>query len=137
MPPVKIIRIEPTEEDGPELHLTFLPAPDDPDYRERAYQNELEKVEQSLQASVPDVQSVSYFQKSATGGSWLTGEFIMYLSALGTPLGALLGSWITAKFGRKVKIKVDDIEVEAANLEQIDELLNRVREFKAENDKPL
>lgn len=59
----------------------------------------------------------------------------MELSVLRTPLGALFGVWITAKFGRKVKIKVGDVEVEAGTMKEVDHLLDRARAIKADADK--
>ena len=135
MPAIKIRSIKPTDDSQPGVRLTFVAAFDEAEYRDPSYQRELQAIVQTLKVQGIKVQPRATFQKSGTGGSWLTGDFLVHLSALGTPAGALFGSWITAKLGRKVRIKVGDIEIEAANIEQVEQLLERAREIKSENDK--
>jgi hypothetical protein len=45
-------------------------------------------------------------------------------------LGTLLGVWLQARFGRKVRIKVGDTEVEARTPEELEKLLTMVRDYK-------
>lgn len=112
--------------------VTFVAAENEPEYRDADRQRELYGIEAALKADGHKVQSQAYIQKSGTGASWLTGDFLMHLSALGTPVGALAGSWITARLGRKVRIKVGDIEVEAATVKQAETLIERAKAIKAE-----
>ncbi|HYI38989.1 MAG TPA: hypothetical protein VE053_01585 [Allosphingosinicella sp.] len=132
---IKIKSIAPIETGAYKLCLTFVAGPGDPDYRDSAYQEELHGVQDKLKALGNKVQARAHFQKSGTGGSWLTGDFLLQLSALGTPLGTLFGVWIAAKLGRKVRIKVGDIEVEAGTMKEVEHLLERARGIKAEADK--
>lgn len=132
---IKIKSITPIEGGAFNLNLAFVAGPDDPEYKDPAYQQELHGIQEELKALGNKVQARANFQKAASGGSWLTGDFLMQLSALGTPLGTLFGVWITAKLGRKVKIKVGDIEVEAGTMNEVDHLLDRAREIMAEADK--
>ncbi|MFL9936924.1 hypothetical protein P0D88_50130 [Paraburkholderia sp. RL18-103-BIB-C] len=41
-----------------------------------------------------------------------------------------MGAWITARYGRKVRLKIGDVEVEARSIEEVDQLLQRARAFK-------
>jgi hypothetical protein len=52
-------------------------------------------------------------------------------------LGTLLGVWLQARFGRKVRIKVGDIEVEARTAEEVDALLKQALEVKKANEPKL
>lgn len=135
MLPIKPTSKRPIDNTEPDLQLMFIPAADDPDYREPSYQHDLHRIEQALKAQGFEVQTRVDLQKSDIGGSWLTGEFFVHLSALVTPLGAFFGCWITAKFGRKIRFKVGDIEIEAATVKQVEQLLERAKEIKAKNEK--
>ncbi|MDR7260407.1 MAG: hypothetical protein ACRCS5_03810 [Sphingomonas sp.] len=130
----KIVSVTPVS-DRPDAKLTFVAVDDEPGYRDADRQRELYGIEAALKADGRKVQSQAYIQKSGTGTSWLTGDFLLHLSALGTPVGALVGSWITARLGRKVRIKVGDIEVEAATVKEAETLIERARAIKAEQDR--
>jgi hypothetical protein len=132
---IKIKSITPIEGGEFNLQVAFLAGADDPDYKDNDYQHELHGIQEKLKLLGNKVHARANFQKAASGGSWLTGEFLMQLSALGTPLGTLFGVWLNAKLGRKVRVKVGDIEVEAGTLKEVEHLLERAREIKAEADK--
>lgn len=132
---VKVKAIRPVEPDRPDVTIKFVAGDDDPEFKDQDYQRELTAIESALNASGSRVQSTVYIQRAVGGGSWLTGDFLTHLSALGTPVGALVGSWITARLGRKVRIKVGDIEVEAATVKEAETLIERARTIKAEQDR--
>ena len=50
------------------------------------------------------------------------------------PLAAALGTWIAARAGRKVKIKVGDVEIEATNADEVKDLLAQAQAFKQANE---
>jgi hypothetical protein len=55
------------------------------------------------------------------------GEFIITLAPiLGPVFGTELGAWLQAQYGRKVRVKFDDIEIEAQTPEQVETLLARL-----------
>lgn len=135
MATVRIKSIKPVGDDGPDMSLAFIAGPADLEYRDATYQEELHAIDAKLKTLSSRVQARADFQKSGTGGSWLTGDFLVHLSALGTPLGALFGAWVTAKLGRKVRVKIGDIEVEAVTTKEVEHLLQRAKELKREIDK--
>lgn len=134
MPAVKIISARRIDAEEPQFTLSFVAASDDPDYRDTAYQSELHAIDGALRERGLRPQARANFQKSATGGSWLTGDFLLPLTALAVPLAGLLGSWLTARLGRKVRVKVGEIEVEAANVAEADELLKKALAIKKKID---
>lgn len=64
-----------------------------------------------------------------------SGDFIIQagqaLSSLG--LGGIIGAWLTAKYGRKVRLKVGEIEAEAHTPEEVEKLLARAQEIQQRN----
>ena len=56
------------------------------------------------------------------GASGIESEIFLLLPALAGPAGFLLGKWVEARNGRKLKIKVGDIEVEATQMKEKDVL---------------
>jgi len=135
MATVRIKSIKPVGGNGAEMSLAFIAGPSDPEYRDPSYQDELHAIDAVLKTLSSRVQARASFQKSGTGGSWLTGDFLVHLSALGTPLGTLFGVWISAKLGRKVRVKIGEIEVEAATTKEVEHLLERAKHLKDEIDK--
>ena len=60
-------------------------------------------------------------------GAAEVGEFIITLApGLGPGLGTELGAWLQARHGRKVRVKLDEIEIEAQTPEQVETLLARL-----------
>ncbi len=52
------------------------------------------------------------------------GEFFFKNASVLLPvIGTAAAAYLTGRFGRKVKLKVDDLELEAASVEEIERLL--------------
>jgi hypothetical protein len=66
----------------------------------------------------------------AVGGA--TGEFLAFATVLGPAIVAALGGWLAGRNGRKVKIKVGEIEAEANSGKELDEVLERIGKIKHE-----
>ena len=64
---------------------------------------------------------------AAPGPPAEAGEFIITLAPILDPVfGTELGAWLQAQYGRKVRVKFDDIEIEAQSPEQVETLLARL-----------
>lgn len=93
-------------------------------------QREIAEFENSLAVQGIKVSSRIEFGKAADGYSIALGEFGIKLAAtMGPVLGTVLGAWLHARYGRKARVKIGDIEAEAQTVEEVKQLLNRVEEF--------
>jgi hypothetical protein len=63
-------------------------------------------------------------------GVEVLGDFVVKAVAIvGPPVGTVLGAWLHARYGRKVRLKIGDIEAEAQTAEEVERLLARAQEF--------
>jgi hypothetical protein len=113
--------------DAPELDLTFIPASDDPPLKSPAYQAELQRFEQSLNSHGLEVSYTMEVRESWTSEPILApylGSFtIKLVGTIGPPLIAGIAGWLHGRSGRKVRIKVGELEVEAPTMKEVEELL--------------
>lgn len=114
-----------------ECHLFLVPGSADPPERSEEYQGELERAYEAMKARGIAVQPRVVVRKSAGGGASFVGEFIVPLAqAIGPTLGVVLVAWLQGRSGRKVRMKVGDIEVEARTADELEKLLLRAQELK-------
>jgi hypothetical protein len=66
---------------------------------------------------------------SVEGGGYPLPEFVLILQAVTTSVAALCGAWVQARYDRKVRLKIGDIEVEGRTVAEIDDLLGRAKIF--------
>jgi hypothetical protein len=70
----------------------------------------------------------------AVGG--YTGEIALLLQAVSPVLTGILGAWLQSRVGRKLRLKFDGIEIEANNAQEVTDMLQQVREFRDQQEKP-
>ena len=123
--------------EDPRLELTLIRAADDPPLRNQAYQQELRNFKESLQSQAFKVSLTIDLIEAAAGDSQATylGGFIIQLmhSPLAGVIAAAAGAWLHARYGRKVRLKVGDIEAEAQTEKQVQRLLEQAEEFQNRN----
>jgi hypothetical protein len=112
-----------------EIRLILIPAPHDPPSSSPEYEKELVGLVQSLQAQGAEVSSQIAWSEAAEGAA-LT---VKLAAVAGPALGGILGAWLHAKYGRKVRLKIGDIEAEAQTEEQVQKLLKQAEEFQQRN----
>ena len=77
-----------------------------------------------------------YFRDAIGGGASLLGEFLIPIAQVVVPaLGVVLVGWLQGRAGRKVRLKVGDVEVEARTPEEVEFLLQHVKEFQSKPTK--
>ncbi|SDN00205.1 hypothetical protein SAMN05216360_10531 [Methylobacterium phyllostachyos] len=64
-------------------------------------------------------------------------EYIIPLAqAVGPTLGVILVAWLQGRAGRKVRLKVGDVEAEARTADEVERLLNKAAEMQRAKDEP-
>jgi hypothetical protein len=111
--------------------ITLDRAPDDPPEYDPKYQDELAAFARSLDAAGISYNQISIALHTADAGGWPLGQFLLSFGQEAIPpLAALAGAWVQARYGRRVRLKIGDVEVEARTIEEIERLEAVVRSFR-------
>ena len=118
-------------EPEPELRLRLIPAADDSPLSSQEYQRELADFAKSLRAQGirSSARAFSFDAEGAVGG--LSGEFTLIVTAIApivTGVAGAAGAWLHAKYGRKMRVKFRDVEIEAPTLDELQKALHLVEE---------
>jgi hypothetical protein len=111
------------------VRIVLRRAPDDPAVNSPEFQAELSKFEESLRSNKVRCQR----PRSVTGVSSLRELVITIGPHVVTVLSALGAAWIGARFGRSIRIKAGNNEVEARTKEEIEFALKKLRETEQNN----
>jgi hypothetical protein len=79
-----------------------------------------------------------YFTRDAVGeGATYLGQAIEVVEKALPVVGTVVGIWLRGRFGRKIKLKVDDdgVEVEAQTAEDVEKLLEAAKGFQQRKDR--
>jgi hypothetical protein len=80
------------------------------------------------------IEATAFAMDAADVVGGATSEFLAFAKTLGPATIGALGVWLAGRNGRKVKIKVGEIEVEANSLKQLDEVMERLGRIKCDNE---
>jgi hypothetical protein len=120
--------------DARKLKLTLIPGPDDPPLKTPEYQVGLRQFKQSLNSQGVEVTAVEIHEFSDLGFAGAAGEYSIRLAAtVGPALATAVGVWLHARYGRKVRVKIGEIEAEAQTVEDVEKLLDRAQEMQQRN----
>jgi hypothetical protein len=123
-------------DDSSKLHLILVPNPAEPHWTLPESQAGFRAVHRALLEADPQVFAVPFLTRDLGSASKLFGEFVLPLaSTVGSIIGVAVGAWITGRAGRKLKLKMGDVELEANSPAEIEHLLKRVAELKAQLSK--
>jgi hypothetical protein len=113
-----------------EIRLTLVRAPGDPSQFSDQHQQTLKSVMDALKRE--GVQVNPYFDMQAAGGvsGGLSGLLGIVLPATMPVVGTIIGAWLTVRNGRKVRVKIGDVEVEAGTAEEVERLLEQALKIK-------
>jgi hypothetical protein len=118
-----------------QLEIGLIPAGDDPQWETSGYQAELQRFEAALNQEGLEIQAFVRSRKSAEfTSSPLVGDFLVLAKTLGPAAIAAIGGWLAGRNGRKVRIKIGDIEAEARTPEEVEKLLAIARDIKREGE---
>ncbi|WP_186188064.1 hypothetical protein [Burkholderia gladioli] len=97
-------------------------------------QAELRKVVTAIRENQIKVDAPVMALDSAEAVGGFTGEIAVLIQAVSPLLTGILGAWLQSRAGRKVRLKVGDIEVEARTVEEADQLLQRAQALQANQE---
>lgn len=100
------------------IELKLIQAKDDELPFSKEYQTELGRFRDQIPKDI-DVKQTCFFMDSVLGGGGPLGQFVLslteYKEHLATILSGAAGYWFRMRTGRKLHLKVGDIEAEATN----------------------
>ncbi len=119
----------------PEIEFTFIRTLGDASAELDA---ELQQLYESMRSQGVDVSDLRKFGSINFGAGihweFLNG-FIAHLAPTVVPiLGTVLGAWLNARYGRKVRVKIGDIEAEARTPEELERLLEKAQKIRERNE---
>ena len=135
--PTRTITSRPETRGADELELLLITTPDDAPWWTPEYQDEMSDLDCLLADG-----GVHHSCLVAEGGPGCMGpleapalgELFIKLTEHAVPvIGTAVGVWLHAKYGRRVRLKVGDIEAEAQTAEQVEKLLARALEIQQHN----
>ena len=117
------------------LQVRLLRAPDDSAVFGKDYQAELRQFKQHMEAAGFAVSPTFAVFDSPGAGGGLTGQFLLSwaptaVSILST-VSVVAVTWMNGKAGRKLRLKVGDVELEANSQAEIDHLVAQALALKA------
>jgi hypothetical protein len=117
------------------LVLSLTPAEADPPLRSSEYQQGLAEVVSALSTQGMKVSSLVELEESAGSSETpLLGTFTVDLAKAVGPwlatVGVAVAAWLKARYGRKVRLKVGDIELEARTPEEVGKLIAHVKKLR-------
>ena len=107
------------------IAIELIASNDDPPLRSTEYQAELAQLARDMRALDPHVSYHMFIQEGVSASSFLTGGFTI-AKAIGTSALPIIVAWLHGRYGRKVRLKVGDVEVEARTVNEIEKLLKQV-----------
>jgi hypothetical protein len=120
----------------PEFQLHLIRSTDDPALSSPDYQKELLDFCQALKSKGVEASARHWAHDAVGGGGGLTGELTLMVTALApviTAVAGVAGAWLRARYGRKVRVKLGDTEVEARTVEEVENALRLIDETQERN----
>ena len=102
------------------IDLELIAANTDPPLRSSEYQAELMNIASALRATNAKVSFRMFMQEAIDAPSFLLGGFtIENVKSVALVLGPIVGAWLQARYGRKVRLKIGDIEQKRVTLPKL------------------
>ena len=119
---------------GPKITISLIADPAREDWRSEGYQHDLRRAVHALQAGGVQIGIAVDVHKGTDSGSLLSGSFTIAIDTLSDSGRTVIGTWVQRSYGRKVRIKASDIEVEASTAEEVERLFEKIRSFSISYD---
>jgi hypothetical protein len=128
----EIVELEEDELKNGQVRLKLLPSEEEESWGNPDFQRFLEQVAGDG-ADITAINSID--MQSAPEVHLLSGAFVLQLaSILGPAVAAGVTGWLAGRTGRKVRLKVGDIEAEARTIKEVGQLLQRAQALQASQE---
>jgi len=88
------------------------------------------EVQGAVRAQGVKVSSVVELQESVGSETVWLGKYTIEVAKIAAPvLAGIIGAWLQARYGRKARLKIGDIEAEARTVEEVEKLLEHAKNF--------
>lgn len=113
------------------IHICLTGSSEDSVISDPAYQQELRNFSSSLREVGIKFSQRSMVFDSAQSVGFPLGEYLISFAGVACPIiGVAIGAWIQGRAGRKVKLKIGDIEIEASSQKEVEVLLKKALKIK-------
>jgi hypothetical protein len=120
--------------------IRLVPEADEPPVFSHDFQAEFRGVKASLSENGVQVEAPFMALDAVDAVSGYTGELLItFVQFVGPAVGLVVGAWLHSKAGRKVKIKIGDVEIEATTKNslteaELEKILQRALKARAKMD---
>jgi hypothetical protein len=122
-----------------EFLMDLVRTDDDPGEGDPAFQEELRRFCADLHAAGIPYGQRAIAMDAVDALGFPLPQFVVAMKALGPPvisgLAGYAAAWVQARNGRKVRIRIGEIEAEARSISEIETLLKKAAEFQ-DRDRP-
>jgi hypothetical protein len=119
------------------LRLTLVRARDDEASFSPGYQRELRQFYSLARAEGGKIDAVTFTAGHADGGDGFVGEFMVPCTPVaGSTLTAAACAWLQGRAGRRLRLTLGDVEVEATSAGELYALLNLTMAVTVRHEKP-
>ena len=121
--------------------IRLVPEADEAPVFSHEFQAEFRNVKASFSENGVQVETPFMALDSADAVSGYTGELLTsFIQFVGPVVGVVVGAWLQSKAGRKVRIKIGDVEIEASTKNsltkaELEKILQRALNTRAKMDK--
>jgi hypothetical protein len=111
------------------VKIVLTRAPDDPKVNERSFQEELGSFGAALRSAGVKYTLRGMAFDSADALGFQSPEFQVFLGQAVAAVAGLCGAWVQVRYGRKVRVKIGDVEAEGRSVDEIGRLLEQAADF--------
>ena len=122
---------------NPSFRIALLPSAGDGKLFAPACQTAVRAFFQQLRDAGVIAHPVAFTMDCAGASGCLVGEFVLPFAQIAGPaIGVAVAAWLQGRAGRKLRLKVDDIEVEATTMQELEQLLEQAIAQREQQSKP-
>lgn len=113
--------------------LILVPAPGEPDPSDSALASDITQFEEAL-GRAGSRRTTECFSGNAPAFLAWTGDYLVTVTPVAIPaLTGAVGFWLQARLGRKVSLRIGEIEAQASTVEEVERLLAAAKVFREED----